>query len=153
MKRDNNAANAVGALAGAAELDRRDARVRPIKRESPARVIFEIHQKLIDFGITYNTATADAVATEVICENITRTLCRTKKGKWFFLSQIENYAGGIQPITATTAIVWLHGQGLLRLVGKYFPGLQDCRDLELGRVRNYGQSNSALAKERNNNAQ
>lgn len=96
--------------------------------------IFENHSTLVEYGVTYNTATAVPVATKVVCENITRTLCRTKKGKWFFCTQVENIAGGIQPITATMAIVWLHGQGLPRLIGKYFPELQDVRDLEHGRV-------------------
>lgn len=96
--------------------------------------LFDNHSKVIEYGITYNTATAEAVASEVICENITRTLCRTKKGKWFFCTQLENTAGGIQSITAIEAIVWLHGQGLPALIVKYFRDLWDCRDLERGRV-------------------
>lgn len=98
------------------------------------KTIFENHSTLVEHGVTYNTATATPVATEVVCENITRTLCRTKKGKWFILRQIENMAGGIQPITAIETIVWLQGQGLPKLIGEYFPELQDSRDLVHGRV-------------------
>ena len=98
------------------------------------KAIFENHSILVEHGITYNTATAEAVASEVICEKITRTLCRTKKGKWFFCTQYENTAGGIEPITAIEAIVWLRGQGLPALIVKYFRDLWDCPDLERGRV-------------------
>lgn len=96
--------------------------------------IFENHSVLVENGITYNTATADPVATEVVCENITRTLCRTRRGKWFFYAQDENIAVGIQPVTAVGAVVWLHSQGLPYLIGKYFPDLLDVRDLTMGRV-------------------
>lgn len=111
------------------------------------KTIFENHSTLVEHGVTYNTATATPLATEVVCENITRTLCRTKRGKWFFLSQIENMAGGIQPVTAIEVVVWLHGQGLPRLIGKYFPELQDVRDLNEGRVRIFSQTIKAIAKQ------
>ncbi len=69
--------------------------------------------------------------------------------KWFILRQIENMAGGIQPVTTIEVVVWLHGQGLPRLIRKYFPDLQDVRDLNDGRVKIIARGSKPLPSMKN----
>jgi hypothetical protein len=88
------------------------------------------HHKSVIRGVIYNTRTAKAVASAPMSPGITKTLYVTSIGRWFFHAETEHSTGPIIPITAIQAIVWLHAEGLPRVIGEHFPFLRDPRDLE-----------------------
>ena len=92
------------------------------------------HHRAVVCGVTYNTRTAEAVASTASSPGITKTLYVTRKGRWFFHAETEHATGPIQPITALQAILWLNEHGLPRVIGEHFPFLRDHRDLDRGSV-------------------
>ena len=92
------------------------------------------HERSVLRGVTYNTRTAEAVASTASSPGITKTLYVTRTGRWFFHAETEHATGPIQPITALQAILWLNEQGLPRVIGEHFLFLRDHRDLDRGSV-------------------